>query len=154
MVQAFSRLKGVLDERGMSVPDLWRRLQQQGVNIHLKSLYRLVKDNQPLERLNLRVAGTICQVCEVPLSELIAFEMTESRLRRLPAAKQRRLDSLMTGHNEGRLTPAERQELQGLVRESEEIALCNARKLARQRQSLPASRGSEFGSRPAGCLDT
>ena len=143
MVQAFSRLKGVLDERGMSVPDLWRRLQQQGVNIHLKSLYRLVKDNQPLERLNLRVAGMICQVCDVPLSDLIAFERTESRLRRLSAAKQRRLDVLMTGHNEGRLTPAERQELQGLVRQAEEIALSNARKLARQRRSLATSQGSE-----------
>jgi hypothetical protein len=143
MVQAFSQLKRVLDERGMSVPDLRRRLEQQGLRINLKSLYRLVNDNQPLERLNLRIAGMICQVCEVPLSRLITFEITESRLRRLSVAKQRRLDALMTGNNEGRLTPGERQELQGLVREAEEITLSNARKLARQRRSLSASPARE-----------
>jgi Cro/C1-type HTH DNA-binding domain len=143
MVQAFSQLKRVLRERGMSVPDLRRRLEKQGLSVNLKSLYRLVKDDQPLERLNLRVAGMICQVCEVPLSKLIAFEMTESRLRRLSAAKQQRLDALMTGNNEGRLTPGERQELQVLVREAEEIALRNARKLASQRRELSASQGSE-----------
>jgi Cro/C1-type HTH DNA-binding domain len=143
MVQAFSRLKRVLGERGMSVPDLQRRLEQHGLSVNLKSLYRLVKDDQPLERLNLRVAGMICQVCEVPLSNLIAFEMTAARLRRLSATKQRRLDALMDGNNEGRLTPAQRKELQGLVREAEEIALSNARKLANQRRALSSSQGSE-----------
>ena len=143
MVQAFSQLKSVLGERRMSVPELRRRLVEQGLNVNLKSLYRLVKNDQPLERLNLRIAGVICQVCDVPLSRLIAFEMTEARLRRLTAAKQRRLDELMTGNNEGRLTPAERKELQGLVREAEAIALSNARRLANQRRSLSLSQGIE-----------
>ncbi len=79
-----------------------------------------------------RVAGMICRVCEVPLSKLIAFEMMEVRLRRLSATKQGRLDALMEGNNEGRLTPAERDELRGLVREAEEITLSNARELANQ----------------------
>ena len=57
MVQAFSRLRDVLGERGISVPELRRRLEQQGLSVNLKSLYRLVKDDRPLERLNLRVAG-------------------------------------------------------------------------------------------------
>ena len=78
----------------------------------------------------------IRQVCEVPLSNLIAFEMIEARLRRLSATKQRRLDMFMDGNNQGRLTPSERKELRGLVREAEEIALSNARKLAGQRQAL------------------
>ncbi|MGP0063609.1 MAG: helix-turn-helix domain-containing protein [Isosphaeraceae bacterium] len=143
MVQAFSRLKRVLDERRMSVPELQRRLEQHGLSVNLKSLYRLAKDDQPLERLNLRVAGMICQVCEVPLSNLIAFEMTEARLRRLSAAKQQRLDALMAGNNDGRLSPSERRELQGLVREAEEIALSNARKLATQRHLLASSKGNE-----------
>jgi hypothetical protein len=143
MVQAFSQLKHVLDERGMSVPDLQRRLQRRGLSVKLKSLYRLVQDDQPLERLNLRVAGMICQVCAVPLSRLIAFEVTKARLRRLPAAKQQRLDALMSGNNEGRLTPAELKELQGLVREAEAIALHNARKLAGERRAVSASHGSE-----------
>ncbi len=126
MVQAFSQLKGVLDERGMTVPELHRRLEKQGLSVNLKSLYRLVRDDRPLERLNLRVAGLICQVCGVPLSRLIAFEIEDAQLRRLSAAKQLRLDELMDTNNEGRLAPAQRKEFQGLVRETEEIALHNA----------------------------
>lgn len=143
MVQAFSQLKRVLGERGMSVPDLRRRLEQQGLSVNSKTLYRLVKDDEPLERLNMRIAGMICQVCDVPLSRLIAFERAEPRIRRLSAAKQQRLDALMAGNNEGRLTRDQRQELQDLVREAEEIALTNARKLADQHRSLSATHGSE-----------
>jgi hypothetical protein len=146
MVQAFSQLKRVLGERGMSVPELHRRLEQEGLRVNLTSLYRLVKDDRPLERLNLRVAGLICRVCEVPLSRLITFEMEDGRLRRLSEAKQRRLDELMAGHNEGRLTAAQRKELKELVRETEEIALDNARRLARRRRALSASHGSEQGT--------
>jgi hypothetical protein len=142
MVKAFSQLKHVLDKRGMSVADLGRQLERQGLKVNLKSLYRLVRDDQPIERLNLRVAGMICRVCEVPLSELIALEMGESRLRRLSAPKQRRLEALMAGNNECRLTPGERRELRALVGEAEEIALGNARKLARERRQLAAPRGS------------
>jgi hypothetical protein len=134
MVQAFSQLKGVLDERGMTVPELHRRLEKQGLSVNLKSLYRLVRDDRPLERLNLRVAGLICQVCGVPLSRLIAFEIKDAQLRRLSDAKQLRLDELMGANNEGRLTPAQRKELQGLVRETEEISLHNARRLASRRR--------------------
>jgi hypothetical protein len=145
MVQAFSQLKRVLGERGMSVPELHRRLEQEGMRVNLRSLYRLVQDDRPLERLNLRLAGSICQLCEVPLSRLIAFERGDVRLRRLSAAKQRRLDELMAGHNEGRLTAAQRKELQGLVRAAEEIALDNARRLASRRRAVSASHGSEEG---------
>jgi hypothetical protein len=53
VVQAFSRLKRVLGERRMTVPDLHRRVQAEGVRINLKSLYRLSKQDQPLERLDL-----------------------------------------------------------------------------------------------------
>jgi hypothetical protein len=136
MVQAFSQLKRVLGERRLSVPQLQRRLEELGLTVNLKSLYRLAKDDQPLERLNLRVAGMICQVCDVPLSKLIAFELAETRLRSLSAAKQNRLDALMDENNEGVLTSAERKELKALVRDAEEIALSNARKLARHRRSL------------------
>ncbi|HZW32090.1 MAG TPA: helix-turn-helix transcriptional regulator [Isosphaeraceae bacterium] len=143
MVQAFSQLKRVLGERGMSVPELRRRLEAQGLSVHSKTLYRLIKDDEPLERLNLRVAGMICQVCDVPLSRLIAFEKAAPRIRRLSLAKQQRLDKLMDGNNEGRLTPAQHRELRGLVREAEEIALSNARKLAGQHRTLSAMHGSE-----------
>ncbi len=136
MVQAFSQLKRVLVERRLSVPQLQRRLEEHGLSVNLKSLYRLAKDDQPLERLNLRVAGMICQVCDVPLSKLIAFELAETRLRRLSTAKQSRLDALMDKNNEGLLTSGERKELKAMVRDAEEIALSNARKLAGERREL------------------
>jgi hypothetical protein len=136
MVQAFSRLKRVLDEQNMTVPELHRRMGERGLRINLKSLYRLNNDRQPLRRLDLGVAGAICQVFALPLSELIAFETTEKKLRRLPPAKQKRLDVLMAKSNDSKLTKVEKQELQALVREAEEIMLQNARQLARQRQEL------------------
>jgi Cro/C1-type HTH DNA-binding domain len=136
MLHAYSRLKRVLDEQNMSVPELHRRMRQQGFRINLKSLYRLNNDRQPLQRLDLRVAGAICQVFTLPLSELIAFETPRKKLRRLTARKQQRLDTLMARSNEGTLTSAEGQELRTLVREAEEIMLDNARQLAEQREQL------------------
>jgi hypothetical protein len=111
-------------------------MRKKGLRINVKSLYRLSKDTQPLQRLALNVAGAICQVFTLPLSEWIVFEAPRKKLRRLAAAKQKRLESLMAGNNEGRLTGVERQELQALVREAEEIMLDNARHLAEQRQQL------------------
>jgi hypothetical protein len=138
VVHAYSRLKRVLDEQNISVSELERRLRQQGMCINLKSLYRLSNDRQPLQRLDLRVAGAICQVLEMPLSELIVFERPQRKLRRLTATKQKRLDTLMAKNNDGALTSAEQQELRGLVREAEEITLDNARTLAGQRRQLAA----------------
>jgi hypothetical protein len=142
MVQAYSRLRRILGERGMSVPELQRQLVQHGLSVNLKSLYRLSRDDQPLERLNLRVAGMICQLCQVPLSSLISFEVALGRLRRLSTAKQQRLDALMAANNRGDLTSNERQELQDLAREAEEIALSNARTLAKQHRDLTAPQTS------------
>jgi hypothetical protein len=136
MVQAFSRLKRVLDEQNMTVPQLHRCLRERGLHVNLKSLYRLNNDQQPLQRLDLGVAGAICQVFTLPLSELIAFEAPQHKLRRLSAAKQKRLDRLMAKNNEGSLTDAERHDLQALVREAEAVMLANARQLARQRREL------------------
>jgi hypothetical protein len=136
MLHAFSRLKRVLDEQNMTVPELRRRLLEQGLRVNVKSLYRLSNDRQPLQRLDLRVAGAICQVFALPLSELVAFEEPRRKLRRLGATKQKRLDTLMARSNDGKLTSAEGQELRALVREAEEIMLDNARQLAEQRQQL------------------
>ena len=133
MTQAYSRLKRLLGERHITVPELQKRIQQRGMHVNLKSLYRLSREHQPLARLDLRVAGAICQVCEVPLSELITFETPKGTLYRFSAAKQKRLDTLMTKNNNGQLTDGEREELRALVREAEELTLVNARILAGQR---------------------
>jgi hypothetical protein len=136
IVRAFSRLKRLLEAQAMTVPELHRRVLRQGLRVNLKSLYRLSDDRRPLQRLDLRVAGAICQVFALPLSELIAFESPKRKLRRLAAGKQKRLDALMARGNDGRLTGAEKEELRALVREAEEVMLDNARRLAEQRQQI------------------
>jgi Cro/C1-type HTH DNA-binding domain len=133
MILAFSRLKRVLGEQKMSVPELHRRITQQGVHVNLKSLYRLVHEHEPLERLDLRVAGAVCEVCRVPLSELILFTSEHAKLQRLSALKQKRLDALMAKNNDGKLNRTEQDELRALVHDAEEITLANARILAGQR---------------------
>ena len=135
-MQAYSHLKRLLQQQRLSIPELQRRMRGQGLTVNVKSLYRLRNDHQPVERLDMRVAGAICQVCAVPLSEWIVFEAGTESLRRLGAEQQARLDVLMTGNNDGLLTPPQREELECLVGEAEGIALENARLLARQRQRL------------------
>ena len=97
-------------------------------------------DQEPLERLDLRVAGAVCEVCQVPLSELITFTFGRAKLQRLPATKQQRLDVLMTKNNDGKLSRTEQNELRELVREAEEITLANARVLARQRAKVAGAK--------------
>jgi hypothetical protein len=133
---AYSRLKRLLKQQRMSVPELHQRIRGQGLHINVKSLYRLSNDSQPVDRLDMRVAGAICQVCAIPLSEWIVFEEEANALHTLTAEKQARLNILMTKNNEALLTEQEREELQGLVREAEEITLMNARLLAQPQQRL------------------
>jgi hypothetical protein len=139
-MHAYSRLKSLLTQRRMSVPELHRRIRSQGLHVDVKSLYRLSDDRRPVDRLDMRVAGAICQVVAVPLSDWIVFEADGQRFRTLDPGKQARLDVLMTGNNAGRLSERECHELQTLVREAEELTLANARLLAGQQQRLqPAS---------------
>lgn len=136
MTLAYSRLKRVLSELKITVPELHRRILGQGLRVNLKSLYRLNNEHQPLFRLDLRVAGAICEVCEVALSDLITFETVGENMKKLSAGKQKQLDVLMAKNNDGLLTTNERYELQALVREVEELSLQNARVLKRQRNLL------------------
>lgn len=138
MANAFSRLKRVLVAHKLSVPELHRRIQRCGLRVNVKSLYRLADEHKPLERLDLRVAGAICQVCDVPISELIAFETGRPKLRRFTVAKQRRLEALMAKNNDGALRNSEAGELRALVREAEEMTVANARALAGHRRQLAA----------------
>lgn len=136
MIVAYSRLPKILAERRLSVPELHRRLQQENQAVNIKSLYRLNDPRQPLARLDLRVAGAICQLCEVTLADLVDFSGQGAKLATLPSAKQERLDVLMDRSNEGKLSRKEQRELQDLVRETQEITLHNARILAEQQRRL------------------
>ena len=80
--------------------------------------------------------GRSAKCVRFPLSALITFEGPRRRLQRFSAAKQKRLDTLMTKNNEGQVTPEELEELRTLVHEAEEMTLANAHILVRQRQRL------------------
>ena len=141
-MNAYSRLKRLLKQQQLSVPELHRRMRGRGMRINVKSLYRLSDEQQPVERLDMRVAGAICEVCAVPLSDWIVFESEDNKLRTLSAEKQTLLDTLMSGNNAGSLSEADRNHLESLVREAEEITLTNARLLAAQRHRIAAGNGS------------
>ena len=136
MIVAYSRLPKILHERRLSVPELHRRLQQENQGVNIKSLYRLNDAHQPLARLDLRVAGAICQLCDVTLADLVDFSGQGAKLATRPDEKQDRLDALMDKNNQGRLGRKEQRELQDLVRETQEITLYNARILAEQQRRL------------------
>jgi hypothetical protein len=53
------------------------------------------------------------------------------KLRKFPAAKQRRLDELLEKNSEGTISGNERRRLEQLVAEAEELMVANARLLAR-----------------------
>jgi hypothetical protein len=57
-------------------------------------------------------------------------------LQYLAAAQQDRLDDLMAKNNDGKMTPAETEELRKLVREAEQITLINARTIAGKNSGL------------------
>jgi hypothetical protein len=111
-------------------------MKEKGVHANLKSLYRLANPQQRIERLDLRLAGVICQTFDVQLSDLISFQPPAAQLRSLTRAKQRRLEHLMDENNEGTISPAGFEELTALVREAEELTLSNTRLLADQQKRL------------------
>jgi hypothetical protein len=147
-LNAYSRLKRLLKQQQLSVPELHRRIRGGGFRVNVKSLYRLSDEDQPLQRLDMQVAGAICQVCAVPLSEWIVFVPDDGRLRTLASDRQERLDLLMAKNSAGQLTDAERNELQTLVREAEEMTLSNARLLGEQRHRLAPPPSGAAGDAP------
>ena len=52
------------------------------------------------------------------------------KLRKFPAAKQRRLDKLLDKNSEGTITPKEKALLERLVADAEELMVANAKQLA------------------------
>ena len=52
------------------------------------------------------------------------------KLKKLPDAKQRRLDELLEKNSEGTITPGEKAKLQKLVAEAEQVMVANAKRLA------------------------
>ncbi len=142
MLQAYSRLKFLLDERALTQAELQRRITAEERAPNVKTLYRLADPDRPLGRVDLRVVGAVCRVLGVGLGDLIVFAPPDrSTIQTLPEGEQRRLDELMDRHNKGELTSGELEQLRDLVTEAERIARSNARRLAEHRRQLrgPAS---------------
>ena len=64
-MNAYSRLNRLLKAQRLSVQELHRRILSLGIIVNIKSLYRLSDEDRPVDRLDMRVAGAICQACTV-----------------------------------------------------------------------------------------
>jgi hypothetical protein len=60
------------------------------------------------------------------------------KLERFPAAKQRRLDQLLEKNSEGTISIKEKEKLEALVAQAEQLMVVNARRLAEFAQSEAA----------------
>ena len=65
------------------------------------------------------------------------------RLKKFPAAKQRRLDALLDKNSEGTIAAGERSMLDALVAEAERLMAANAKRLAEFSASETASPPTE-----------
>lgn len=138
MQEAFSRLKTVLEEQGLTTADLVRRVGEQGDRVNAKSIYRLADPEEPLEKVDMRVIGAVCQALGVGIGDLLTFD-EPTIVEQFHMTKQARMDALMARHNDRTaqaLTLAERSELENLVEEAEAVARGNARRLANRRRRL------------------
>ena len=125
MLQAYSRLRRVLDKHKMTVAELHRRIRETGLHVTIKSLYRLNDAEQPLGRLDLRLAGASAGpaarrrgmdgVSTAPAGTA-PTAAGEAGAPRRPVGKER----------DGRLEAHEREELRELVGETEALSLENA----------------------------
>jgi DNA-binding Xre family transcriptional regulator len=123
----------------VTVFDLHRRLKAADFPVNIKSLYRLASE-APIQKIDLRIAAAICRACDVELGELITLEKPRTRLRRLHAGTQARLDALMTKNNDGKLTASEEKTFEQLAKRVHRISLENARLLLAERRRTARSR--------------
>ncbi|MBV9489931.1 MAG: helix-turn-helix domain-containing protein [Verrucomicrobia bacterium] len=130
---AWSNLRLILAQRNLSVLDLHKQLEANGLSVNVKSLYRLAAA-QPLWKVDMRIVHALCQALEVELGDLIQLQKPARNLQRLDARKQTRMEALMDRNNEGQLTADERTELTRLVEEAQRISLYNGQVLLEQRR--------------------
>jgi DNA-binding Xre family transcriptional regulator len=140
--EAWSRLKTVLDRQGLSTADLVRRVSEQGDRVNAKSLYRLADPQEPLEKVDMRVIGAVCQALLVGIGDILTFD-EPTIIEELDRTKQARLDGLLSRRKHGgqALAPPEMVELNALMDEAEAVARGNARRLANQKRRIQRSQG-------------
>ena len=131
--EAYSQLRIILAKLNLTVFQLHRRLGEAGFPVNIKSLYRLASE-EPLQKIDLRIAAAICQTCGVSLGELITLDKPRTRLTQLDRDTQARLDVLMAKNNDGALSAREEKEFGQLVEKAHRISMENARVLLAQRR--------------------
>jgi hypothetical protein len=136
---AYSHLPQVLAKRHLKISELHKKLKAVGVNVNYKSLYRLTS-SAPLQKIDARIVGAICQTCAVGIQDVITFEQPKPVLQKLQEADQNRLDDLMTKHTEGKLSGEEMREFDELSEKAHELTMANARMLVTQRRAINSAR--------------
>ena len=140
MRAAYSRLKFILEERGLTTADLHQRLRAQGDSIDSKTLARLADPDRPIKQLETRIAGAVCRALGVDLGNLVVFVPSLApNLRELDEAQQERLTAPMELHTEGQLPAQALPELQALVNEAGQNELHNLRQLVAHHERLRES---------------
>jgi hypothetical protein len=134
----------LLAQHNMSVLALHKRLQEKGVSVNLKSLYRLA-GSKPLQKIDARIVKPICLVLGVDLNELIPLEKPQISLLKLDPPTQARITTLLDKNNQGTITKKERSELERLVNKAEKISLHNARALVEYRRRRADKREPRSG---------
>jgi DNA-binding Xre family transcriptional regulator len=150
MQEAYSRLKSVLDAKGLTAADLVRRIADQGDRVNAKSVYRLADPAETLEKVDMRVIAAICQALDIGIGDILTFE-EPTIIEQFSPAKQARMDQLLARHQSSGaepLTSDELTELRSLVDEAETIARSNARRLASRKRKLlrTANRSQKRGN--------
>jgi hypothetical protein len=137
---AYSQLPKVLAKHRLKISDLHQKLKDAGVSVNYKSLYRLIAAH-PLQKIDTRIVGAICQACGVGIQDLIGFEKPKPILAHLSNDEQKRLDDLMTRHSEETLSAEELHDFDELAEKAHQLTLTNARLLLSQRRALNARPG-------------
>lgn len=138
MQEAFSRLKSALDSQNMTTADLVRRVQEQGDRVNAKSIYRLANPEEPLEKVDMRVVGAVCQALGLGIGDLLTFA-EPTLVEAFEPVKQARMEALMARRmprSPDALSAEERAELEHLIEEAEAVARGNAHRLAARRRRL------------------
>jgi hypothetical protein len=153
MIVNYSRLGELLDERRLSVGQLFDRLRAGGVSVSLNRLNRLSTRRAPLRPEDLALAEAISRVLRLPTSKIVVKTISKTEVadlvERFPGPKQRRMNKLMDRNNEGLLSADETKELAGLVREVAALALRNARRIDAARRHHLANGRSRRAAKKA-----
>lgn len=137
--EMYSGLRFLLEERGIAVIDLTRRVTALGEAIDARTLQRLADPDRPLRQIDARILDAICRALGIELGDLLVFASSVGEyLQRLPEERQHRLDTLMDAHSDGDLAPGELRELEALVAEADDLDFANARRLVEHRERIGA----------------